>query len=79
MVKKGCVMLKTNVSIHMILHVHQRQKHRIFLFRFIMSAPVLEGGPTVPRPYRNSHRKKEYKFMDKMNFIKVYKEVATQN
>ena len=47
---KGCVMLKTNVSVHMILHVHQRQKHRIFLFRFIMSAPVLEGGPTVPRP-----------------------------
>ena len=51
-------MLKTNVSIHMILHVHQRQKHRIFLFRFMMPAAVLEGRPTLPRPYRNSNRKK---------------------
>ena len=63
----------------MILNVHQRQKHRIFLFRFMMSAPVLESGPNVPRPYRNSRRKKKYKFMDKMSFMEIYKEAATQN
>ena len=44
-----------------------------------VSACIREWPKCAPALPEFSSEKKKYKFMDKMSFIEVYKEVATQN